>query len=979
MIGQTISHYKITAKLGEGGMGEVYLATDTSLDRQVALKFLPASLQKDPEARERLIREAKAASRLNHKNILTVHSVESAEGRDFIVMEYVEGRSLRELLDSGDDLPMDQVLRIALQLCDGLSKAHVQSVVHRDIKPANILITPDGQVKLTDFGLATWRGASQLTKEGTTVGTAAYMAPEQIQGKKTDPRSDLFSLGVVLYEMIARRRPFVGDHDAAISYAITNEIPEPLQRYKSGLHPGLEQIVARALEKDPAMRYQSAADMLAELKRVRREIEGSQPSLLSRTMTATPRKSSKLKYVVASLTVLVIALILFVLKPFKLEIAPEQKATASDNSLAVLYFDNIADPSDSDKMAQMITSLLITGLSESQYLQVTSRQRLYDILSQLGKGDAKSVGHSTASQVAAKAGVRWMVTGEILQVTPRVVLTAEVSDVGTGKLVTTQKISSEPGEDVFAVADRLGKAIRGNLALPAQAQAEQTAPVATVTTRSPEAYRQYMEGLDYAWRYYTKEARTCYERALSLDSTFAMVYFQMTNLPDLQGNIEQQQRLEWIARAEKNAAHASAKEQFYIRAGAHGLRNEPGLALNELSRLLEQWPNEIEALWGKIIYCRTLSRDQDAIAAAERIIRIDPQFADAYNQLAYEYNRIGNRDRSEWAINHYSELTPDDANPHDSRGDLYAYNGDATKAIEEYRLALQINPEFGSDIKLASMYLYTGDDVRADSIFQNLARSADRVTRSKGRTHLSVVDAYHGRFDKAARILDDALAADRMEGYDGIWYQSKLQERLNLYAAKGEWQQAAEIAGQLCEFNEKSYPDNPDMARAGLVRCLAEQGKEELAQGIMDSLQAVLRARADTTGWASSLNFLSAYAALLIRKDPRAAGLAFERTNLFDRGVFDAYYFGKAYLESGEFDKAIKTLVFGLTYLDERAAYDPSSTVRCHYLLGRAYEESGAKDKAATQYQTFLNIWKDADAGIPEIDDARARLAKLSS
>ena len=336
MIGQTISHYKITAKLGEGGMGEVFLATDTSLDRQVALKFLPASLQKDPEARERLIREAKAASKLNHKNILTIHAVASAEGRDFIVMEYVEGQSLRELLDSGEDMPILQVLKIGMQICDGLATAHEQSVIHRDIKPANILITPKGQVKITDFGLATWRGASQLTKEGTTVGTAAYMAPEQIQGKKPDPRSDLFSLGVVLYEMIARRRPFQGDHDAAISYAISNEIPEPLQRYKSGVHPGLEQVVGRALEKDPSTRYQSASDMLAELKRIKREIEGSQPSMLSRTMTATaaPKKASasKVKYVVASSVVLVAALVVFVLKPFKFDVAPEQKATAADNS-----------------------------------------------------------------------------------------------------------------------------------------------------------------------------------------------------------------------------------------------------------------------------------------------------------------------------------------------------------------------------------------------------------------------------------------------------------------------------------------------------------------------------------------------------------------------------------------------------------------------------------------------------------------------
>jgi len=239
MTGQTIAHYKITAKLGEGGMGEVFLATDTRLDRQVALKFLPALLQADPEARERLLREARAASKLNHKNILTIYAVESADGRDFIVMEYVDGRSLKDILDSHEAMPIDQVIRTVLQICDGLSAAHEQGIVHRDIKPANILLTSKGQAKITDFGLATWRGAIQLTKEGTTVGTAGYMSPEQIQGRKVDPRSDLFSLGVMLYEMLAGRRPFAGDHDAAITYSIINDIPEPLARFKSGLHPGL--------------------------------------------------------------------------------------------------------------------------------------------------------------------------------------------------------------------------------------------------------------------------------------------------------------------------------------------------------------------------------------------------------------------------------------------------------------------------------------------------------------------------------------------------------------------------------------------------------------------------------------------------------------------------------------------------------------------------------------------------------------------
>ena len=978
MIGQSIGRYKITAKLGEGGMGEVYLATDTSLDRSVALKFLPTALQRDPEARERLLREAKAVSKLNHKNVLTIHSVESIEGRDFLVMEYVDGRTLKDLLDSGDDLPMEQILRIGLQICDGLAAAHEQGIVHRDIKPANIMITPKGQVKIADFGLATWRGAGQLTKEGSTVGTAAYMSPEQVQGSAVDVRSDIFSAGVVLYELITRNLPFKGDHDAAFAYAILNEAPEPLARYKNNVHPGLQQIIDRALDKDPSTRYPNASAMLVDLKRVRKEIEGSNPSTKSRVMTAQPKKSY-MKPVLAGSAVVIIALIILILKPFKFDVAPEQKASATDNSLAVLYFDNVADPADSDKMSQMITSLLITGLSESQYLQVTSRQRLYDILSQLGKGDAKSVDRTTASQVAEKAGVRWMVTGEILQASPRLILTAEVSEVATGKNVTTQKIAGESGEDVFAVADRLGRAIRGNLALPAQAKAEETPSVATVTTNSPEAYRYYMEGLDFAWRYYAKEARASYEKALSYDSTFAMVYYQYIQLPDFQGNIEPAQFKEWIAKAEKYATHASPKEQLYIKAVTHATRGEQGLALNELSRLLDRWPNEIEALWSKVLFSRGVGRDLDAIAAAEKIIQIDPQFAEAYNQLAYEYQRVGNLDRSEWAINRYTELTPNDANPYDSHGDLYAYANNPRKAIEQYRRALQNNPDFASDIKLACMYLYTGDDVRVDSIFQAIAKSADRVARSKGRSLLHVVDAYHGRFDKAAQILDDAIAADRMEGYDGNWYVRKLEARGQLYIANAEWNQAIRLFAQVTARTKRDFPDVPDMGRLSLAWCLAESDEKAQAQSLIDSLRTQILALTDTAGWTTRLDDISAYEALLLKDDPRAACAAFGRTYLHNRNVIDAYFFGKADLDIGEVENATKTLERGVNYLSEGKAYNPFFSVRCHYLLGQAYERSGRQDDAAEQYKTFLDIWKDADPGIPEVDDARARLAALAS
>ena len=285
MIGKTISHYKILEKLGEGGMGVVYKAQDTKLDRLVALKFLPPHLTSEPVEKERFIHEAKAASALSHPNITTIHEIDEFEEQMFIVMEYCEGRTLKQVIEK-EALSIRKVLEIGIQICEGLAMAHEKGIVHRDIKSDNIMLTSRGQVKIMDFGLAKLKGAPGLTKTGSTVGTLAYMSPEQVQGIEVDQRSDVFSFGVVLYEMVAGQLPFRGEHEAAIIYSILNEMPEPLARYKSGVPEVLQRIVSKALEKNREMRYQHVDDLSADLRKLRTEVETG--------MTKTLETSKKL-------------------------------------------------------------------------------------------------------------------------------------------------------------------------------------------------------------------------------------------------------------------------------------------------------------------------------------------------------------------------------------------------------------------------------------------------------------------------------------------------------------------------------------------------------------------------------------------------------------------------------------------------------------------------------------------------------------
>ncbi len=286
MIGKTISHYKILEELGRGGMGVVYKAEDTKLGRTVALKFLPADLTRDPEAQERFLYEARAASALDHPNICTIHEINEVDGHHFIAMSYVDGVSLKDRIKSGP-LSIDETIDIAGQIAGGLREAHEKGIIHRDIKPSNIMVTPKGRAKIMDFGLAKSPDRTQLTREGTTIGTVAYMSPEQTRGAEVDHRTDIWSLGVVLYEMLTGKQPFGGDYEQAVLYAILNADPEPVGHLRTDVPTGLEGIVSRALDKNRDTRYRSAAALARDLD----ALQGSRTESRARPKAARGRNA----------------------------------------------------------------------------------------------------------------------------------------------------------------------------------------------------------------------------------------------------------------------------------------------------------------------------------------------------------------------------------------------------------------------------------------------------------------------------------------------------------------------------------------------------------------------------------------------------------------------------------------------------------------------------------------------------------------
>jgi len=975
MIGRTISHYKILEKLGEGGMGVVYKAQDTKLDRLVALKFLPPHLTSEFEEKERFIHEAKAASALSHTNITTIYEIDEFEGQMFIVMEYCEGRTLKLVIEK-ETLSIKKVLDIGIQVCEGLAIAHEKGIVHRDIKSDNIMLTPRGQMKIMDFGLAKLKGATKLTKTRSTLGTLAYMSPEQAQGEEVDQRSDIFSFGVVLYELLTGKLPFGGEHQAAIIYSIINEEAQTVARFNNQVSSELERIVFKALAKDREERYQHIDDLLADLRHEKKSLEYMKTGQIPKEAIVSKPKRKVLPIVIPASVVFVLVLLFLILKPFKFEVAPEKGAIAKENSLAVMYFDNLVDPEDKQKLGEIVTNLLITGLSESQYLKVVSSQRLYDILKLLGREGEKRIDKNMATQVATKAGVKWMLLGSILQVKPRIEITTQLVDVGTGEIKASQRISGEKEQDVFSLVDKLTVEIKKGFSLPVSAQQEKEPSLAEVTTHSQEAYRYFLEGADYCQKLYFTEAEISLKKALEFDSTFAMAYYWLAVTKNYEGDTRAAR--ESITKAAKYADKITQKEKLYIEGFEANLSDDYPQAVKILKKIVENYPDEKGAFYVLgVTYYNKLHEFREAVYYLSKAIQIDPLYKLAYNLLAYAYNDLGDFEKSIWAINKYIELAPDEPNPYDSRAELYAWNGKLDQAIESYKKALEIKPDFfSSQYMLGEMYIFKKDYAKAENCFQALCSNSEKRLRSMGRVYLELIPSYQGKFEDALKVLDDGIATDRMEQFDGDMNAYKhFDKAFLLYEKQKKMGLALKEIEMGMEIYKKAKPNDPVYGRDGYAFLLTKSGKiaeaEELAKALKKDIEEKNPKLMSSYWW--TLSDIE-----LAKGDTNMALSYLERaykgspTPSFDLRS----HLAEIYLKTGRLDEAVSELEKALSRYDDDRVWSYRA-VKAYYLLGLAYEKSGWNKKAIQQYEEFLDIWKNADPGIPEVADAKERLKKL--
>ena len=792
MIGKTILHYAVVEKLGGGGMGVVYKAEDQKLGRDVALKFLPEELARDPVALERFRREARAASALNHPNICTIYDIEEDRGQLFIAMEFMEGETLKQRLERGS-LDFDKLLDTASQIASGLAAAHAKGITHRDIKPANIFLTAAGQAKILDFGLAkisTSPSAHEavtvsdvagrqtadilLTSPGTTMGTVAYMSPEQARGENLDARSDIFSLGAVIYEMATGARPFEGATQVVVFDAILHFEPSPPSAKRPNISPEFDRIAAKSLEKDRELRYQSAGELAADLKRLRRELESGRTT----RSTVTPQSPSRRPWLIPTVAIAAVVAILAIL--FTLDVAGVRSKLLGHGreirSIAVLPFVNSSGDNSLEYLSDGIAQTLTGNLSQVQALHVMAFDSVYGYKGR--HADPRQIGRELNVSSVLEGSVAKV--GDALEVSTNLIDTSDDSELWGGHY-------REKTSNVMALEDDISQQIVR--AIRFRLNGEQQSKLVAHSTENTEAYDFYLKGL-YSTRLFTPEALAQgikdLRQAIALDPDYAQAYAAIAYNYGIAEDwyyppSEVMPEAEAAAKKALALDPTSSEAEGWIAYVSHWYNYNHAAAVQEYQHALELDPNDAE-IHGMYGFCLgDLLRSDEAVAQNLAALKLDPASAELHHLLGQTYFYTRHFDESIQQERATIEQFPGHGIvpvAADTLGWSYAAKGQYSQAIQAFQKAHEAEPQFAEALgSLGWASALSGDRKTAEQMIFELDTLAEKQWVEP--YYYAMIYAGTGEKDKAFAALDKAYAARS-------WYMATISADAKLDSLKSD-------------------------------------------------------------------------------------------------------------------------------------------------------------------------------------------------
>ena len=961
--------YQIIEELGKGGMGRVYRVLDRKINEEVALKLIRPEIAADKKTIERFSNELKFARKIAHRNVGRMYHLGEEEEIHYITMEYVHGENLKGMIRMMGQLSPGKTVFIAKQVCEGLIEAHRMDVVHRDLKPQNIMIDKDGNARIMDFGIARSLQAKGITGAGVMIGTPEYMSPEQVESKEVDNRSDIYSLGVILYEMVTGKEPFVGETPLSIAMKHKSKKPQDPRELNASVPEELSRLILKCLEKDKENRYQKAEDMLSELIKIEEGIPTTERIVPKRkpgtskeiTVTFSLKKLIIPASIIAALIILVVVILRFI---------PRQEAVPipSDKpSLAVMYFKNNTGDKNLDHWRSALSDLLTTDLSQSRYIKVMSAEKLFNILSQLDQLEATTYSSDVLKEVAARGGVKNLLVGNYTRADGTFRINITLQEASSGELIGSESVEGIGEKAFYPMVDELTRRIKENFELSEEEITRDIdSEVAKITTNSPEAYKLYSEGRKYHLQTDYGKSISTIQKALKIDPEFAMAWrsvaMAFNNLGMMPG------KRNALQKAFELSDRVSERERYIIHADYYRLSEKTiDKAMEAFKKLLELYPDDRIGNTNMGILYLELEEFDKAVERYKLNIQNNPEDRLCPWNLIETYMAMGEYEKALETAKSYLANHPDFVGFHSKIVQIYLFQGKYNQALDKLNEILSLEPDsrLSYEIRKGDIYLLQGDLVKAEEQYKKLPEGSQASRRRLVSLYL-----HQGKFTEAKNQLlkkpvqHEPLAylylrsgnpEEALKEFDEVLNDARKQENLTwqiiTLSAKG----AAYLQMKSIDKASRIADEIQELVQAGLKKKKIRyyhllMGKIELEKNKSSRAIRSLSKAVDSL-YAPEENFPKVHAFFI-------SALA--------QAHFNAGHLNKAQKNY----ERIQSLALGR--LDDGDLYAKS-----FYMLGKIYEQRGQKEKAIENYSKFLEFWKNADPGIAEVKDAKKSLAEL--